>query len=304
MTKIIVFILFLSLDSMVSSQTVNLRKAVLKSDLIVEVTDYEYKENYLNDYTKQVSVELKKINGFLKNKGNNALSRLTAQTLTDGEDFYSRAITQRLSFELNPIYFGDNRPKYYNIFFLQKKGKTYHLFLALRGLEEKDYTAYCKQIKTVPEFENISNPQNRFEKTLDWFIDNGLKPDDDFIQYWTKNGKITSDDIPYSTGQYQKLLTEFKNGNEDYYFIVKDKYKAEVKAYYLENLENIIASDAGTLTDYFRFQEIVYNLTDYFVENYDPLYKTLTDSLNSDQFTDDQKLQFMRYLVQILKDRD
>lgn len=64
MAKKVIFILFLSLGSILSSQTINLRKAILKSDLIVEVTDYEYKENYLNDYTKQVSVELQKINGF------------------------------------------------------------------------------------------------------------------------------------------------------------------------------------------------------------------------------------------------
>lgn len=299
-SPIITFLLCLFLYS--PAQNMNIRKAIQKSDLIFENNDnFNFQTIQINDYTKQSYVQIIKSSqkdSILKNKLSSLPELLSLRVFEDNEDYFSDSYNCACILKDKTI----NGPsRNYNIFFVRKVKGDYEALLILQDLEWEKYNHYVKQINTMASVEKIKNPTEKFQKTLDWFIENGLEPDEDFIQFYKEIG-ITSDTIQYSENQYQKALQQFQNGNEDLFPIVKQKFPDKLKEYYLQKMENIIQFPAPDHNDYFEFYKAVNTVTNYFGEFYDSTDYILNNSLTEDDFDEYEKRKIMEHLVEVVKE--
>jgi hypothetical protein len=290
---------FLYLPYIGNAQNQNLRKAILKSDLIFLSDAHSYKKTATNDYSKQNYIFIDKIDTILKSNLSSLPKKLTLINFEDGEDFYSDLLTNGggciQNAKMYDIYSFD-------LFFVQKVGKEYRILAFFSGIESKQYDIYKKQILTIKDLEQTKDVKLRFEKTLDWFIENGLTPDTDFVDYY-KSKQITTDTINYSEKQYQKALLQFEKGEEGLLPIVKDKYSEAVQNYFLNKLEIIAAKNERDYNDYFEFYQIVNRATDYFGDDgYNSIEYLLNNNLTSDKIDEYDKEKIMNYLIQTVKD--
>ncbi|MFH6992962.1 hypothetical protein [Flavobacterium sp. FlaQc-48] len=296
------FLFLLTLFSFAAfAQNPNLRKAILKSDFIFASDEYQYKTIKKNDYTTEKYISITKIDTILKNRLSKIPDKLIVRNYTDGEDFYSFLLTNDGGCVRNTLV-SDDRITYYNLFFVCKVGKEYQTLVFFNGIEYTTYKNILRQIQTIKNIEQIKELKARFDKSLDWFIDNGQMPDLDFIEYY-KEKELTTDTIHYSEKQYQKALVQFEKGEEELLPIVKDKFKENVKNYFVKKLETILEKDKLDYTDYYEFYESVDHATNNFGENgYDSANYLLNNNLTSDKFDEYDKKKIMYHLLQVVKD--
>lgn len=296
--RILLFFLLITASSY--TQTLNFRKAILKSDFIFVCNNYTIDTTRVNDFTNILNVRINKIDDVLKNKLTYTPKNFVIRKYEDNEDYYSNLITigggcvmmnRAHSFE----------ESYNTVFFIKKIGKEYQAFLILEDYEWEKYQLVRSQIKTISKIENIKNDQERFDKTLDWFIENGLLPDFDFLAYYEKKG-IQNVPIEYSEQQYKNALQEFLNGKEELFPIIKEKYFEEAKQYFVKKLESILQIDEPKYGDYYAFDQSISVLTDNFNDNYDSGDYILYSSLTSDKFDKYEKNSIMKHLIKIAKE--
>jgi hypothetical protein len=290
------FLLLLTFNSY--AQILNLRKAILKSDLIIVCNDFTSDTIRINDYMKNTFIKIKKIDSILKNNLSAIPNNLIVREYQDNEDYYSDLITNgggcvMIGKTIN------NGASYNNIFFVKKSGKEYQSFLFLREVEWEKYQKITDQIRTISKIEILKDNKERFQKTLDWFIENGLIPDIDFIEYYKKKD-ITTDTIQYSDQQYKNALEQFKKGKEELLPIVRGKYFYEIKTYYIEKMQTLIDKEKLEYSDYYEFDTVVSNLTNNFNDDYDSGNYILNNSLTSDKFDNYEKKAIMKYIFKIV----
>jgi hypothetical protein len=300
LNKFFLFLSIFNLTCTVSAQKLNLRKAILNSDFIIVSDDFEYKKAAENDYSTQNYIVINKIDTILRNNLSSIPKKLKLRSFEDGEDFYSNLLTNDGGCVLK-AQFANDITNYYHIFFIKKVGKEYQVFLFLNGIEWEQYQNYKNQIKTIAPLEEIKDQKVRFDKTLEWFIDNGLIPDNNFIEYY-KEKKITTDTIQYSEKQYEKALLKFEKGEEALLPIVKDKFKDKVKEYFVKKLEEIIEKSKLEYNDYYEFYETVRKATDGFGDNsYDSMDYLLNNNITTDKFDEYEKKNIMTHLLEVVK---
>lgn len=280
------------------AQNLNLRKAILKSDLIIVCYDFDFDTIRINDFSKNTYVKINKIDSILKNRLSTTPKNLTARKYLDNEDYYSDLITNEGGCIMKPTE-ANNWTAYTNIFFIRKNGKEYQSFLVLQGIELEKYKKIAHQIRTISKIEHLKNDKERFEKTLDWSIENGLIPDPDFIEYYKQKG-ITTDTIQYSDQQYKNALQQFQKGKEELLPMVREKYFDEIKAYYLKKMQVLINKEKLDHNDYYDFYNIVSNTTDTFNDDYNSGDYILNSALTSDKFNDYEKKNIMIHLLKIV----
>jgi hypothetical protein len=289
-------LLFLTINSY--AQNLNLRKAILKSDLIIVCNNFTSDTIRINDFTNNTYIKINKIDSILKNNLSAIPKNLIVRKYQDNEDYYSDLITNgggciMRGKEVN------NETSYNDIFFVMKNGKEYQSFLILQGLEWEKYQKITDQIRTISKIEHLKNNKERFQKKLDWFIENELVPDFDFIEYYKQKG-ITTDTIQYSDQQYKNALQQFQKGKEELLPIVREKYFDEIKAYYTQKMQTLIDKEKLEYNDYYEFDKAVSNLTNNLNDDYDSGNYILNNSLTSDKFDDYEKKSIMKYLLKIV----
>lgn len=292
----ILLLLFLMINNY--AQNLNLRKAILKSDLIIVSYYFDFDTIRINDFTKNNYVRINKIDSILKNKLPAIPKNLTARRYLDNEDYYSDLITNEGGCIMKPTE-ANNWTAYTNIFFIRKNGKEYQSFLILQGIELEKYKKIAHQIRTISKIEHLKNDKERFEKTLDWSIENGLLPDPDFMEYYKQKG-ITTDTIQYSDQQYKNALQQFQKGKEELLPMVREKYFDEIKACYLKKMQVLIDKEKLDHNDYYDFYNIVSNTTNTFNEDYNSGDYILNSALTSDKFNDYEKKNIMIHLLKIV----
>ncbi|WP_139421804.1 hypothetical protein [Chryseobacterium mulctrae] len=292
----ILLLLFLMINSY--AQNLNLRKAILKSDLIIVCYDFDFDTIRINDFTNNTYVKINKIDSILKNRLSTIPKKLTVRKYLDNEDYYSDLITNEGGCIMKPTE-ANNWTAYTNIFFIRKNGKEYQSFLAVQGIELEKYKKIAHQIRTISKIEHLKNDKERFEKTLDWSIENGLLPDPDFIEYYKQKG-ITTDTIQYSDQQYKNALQQFQKGKEELLPMVREKYFDEIKAYYLKKMQVLIDKEKLDHNDYYDFYNIVSNTTNTFNDDYNSGDYILNSALTSDKFNDYEKKNIMIHLLKIV----
>lgn len=169
----------------------------------------------------------------------------------------------------------------------------------LYGLEQIQMQNYIHQIETIKIFEKTKNEKERFSKTIDWFIENGLLPDFDFFEYYKKEG-ITTDTIRYSEKQYMNTLQQFQKGKEELLPIVRVKYFDAVKKHYVKKMEDILKIDAPEFKDYYDFDKAFTAISGDSL-NSDSVDYILNNSLTSDKFDKYDKRSIMQHLLELAK---
>ena len=189
--------------------------------------------------------------------------------------------------------------KYYqDIFFIKKEKGQYKQILLLSGVEDTLFQAYRKQITSSSNFENIKNEKERFSKTLDWFLENGLLPDYEFIAYYKQKG-ITTDSILYTEKQYQTILQQFQLGHEDLLSLIKKMYPEEVKQYYTQKMKDILLIEEPDYNNYYDFDKAISALTDSFNSETSSADYILCNALTSEKFEKYEKRDIMVHLLKV-----
>ncbi len=282
------------------SQNSNFRKAILKSDLIIVSTNFTYDTIRSNDFSKEIYLKVNKINRVLKNNLPITLDSLKATVLQDGEDFYSGIYDGSSGDCIEMIDVIEEYKIYYNVFFLKKENDTYIAYLIFKDIPSDQYINYTKQIETLSDIESISNTQQRFEKTLDWFINNGIMPDTDFIDFYKQEGLITND-IQYSDLQYQEALKLFKNGNKALLPMIRNKHFKEIKAHYVQIMEEISKKRDLDYSDFYNFSKSADAVTNDFNNEYESINTIIDDLLTNTCYSDYKKEAIMEHLLKIVK---
>lgn len=286
-----------------NAQNTNLRKAILKSDLIISTRNYKMDTIRVNDFTSKVYINVDPLNEqnfwIYKNNLGSAPKRLSLRKLVDGEGFYSYLITNGGGCIL-PDKVIDPTKIYRDLFFIKKEKNEYKIVAHFQSIEWEQLQKMEQQIKSLSSIEKIKNENDRYTKTLDWFIENGLMPDNDFVDYYKENHLI-KDSIIYSKSQYAKALQEFQNGKEELLPMLRSKYFNEVKAYYLQKMEDILKIDKPQWNDYYDFTNAFQSIVNDKLE-YDSTDYLLYSSLTSDKFDEYDKRRIMKHLIEVFKD--
>lgn len=278
----------------------NLRKAILQSDLIISINNHRQDTIWDNDHTLQSYTQMDKIdsgNAFiLRNKLKSTPQTLRLKNYLGQEGFFSNDINLPYSC-LVPMVIDINK-HYQDIFFIKKEKGQYRQVLMLSHVEDALFQAYRKQITSSSNFENIKNENERFSKSLDWFIENGLLPDGEFIAYYKQKG-ITTDSILYTEKQYQTALQQFQLGHEDLLPLIKKKYPEEVRQYYTQKMKDILMVEEPDYNNYYDFDKAISALTDSFNSDTSSADYILCNALTSEKFDKYEKRYIMIHLLKV-----
>lgn len=125
-------------------------------------------------------------------------------------------------------------------------------------------------------------------------------PDNDYVDYY-KEKQLIKDSIIYSESQYAKALQEFQNGKEELLPMLRSKYFNEVKAYYLQKMEEITKISERDYYNYRAFSEAVENVTNNFENDTESVDYLLNNSLTGDKFESYEKSDIMTHLIDVVK---
>ncbi len=283
------------------SQNLNFRKAILKSDLIVSSSYFRFDTISSNDFSKKTFVTIDSTDYVLRNNQSALPKKIIARYFQDDEDYFSDLIISGGGCVMNANEVHNVGQSYADVFFMKKTGKEYQVLMALRSIDNDKYNQIQNQVKTISKFEKVKTEKERFEKTLDWFIENGLEPDIDFISFY-KQKNIIVDNIVYSETQIKNALEKFLNGKEELLPIVRIKHFDEVKKYYIEILQSLINKQELDWRDYYKFSDSINNLTQILDENSESSDYLLLYSLTNDKFEKYEKLTIMNHFLQVATD--
>lgn len=300
MIKQSLYLILLLLLTTSSYAQFNLRKAILQSDLIISINNHRQDTIWDNDHTLQSYTQMDKIdsgNAFiLRNKLKSTPQTLRLKNYLGQEDFFSNDINHPFPC-LVPVVI-DISKHYQDIFFIKKEKGQYKQVLMLSNVEDALFQSYRKQITSSSSFENTKNENERFSKTLDWFIENGLLPDGEFIAYYKQKG-ITTDSILYTEKQYQTILQQFQLGHEDLLSLIKKKYPEEVKQYYTQKMKDILFIEEPDYNNYYEFDKAISALTDSFNSDTSSADYILCNALTSEKFEKYEKRDIMVHLLKV-----
>jgi hypothetical protein len=255
----------------------------------------------INDFTYKEFIQVDKIDStntiIYRNKLKKTPQKLTLRNYKDGVDFFSEGlINGDARYFTKPI---DEDKTYSDLFFIRQEKGQFFLLAQIRQLDSQELVEYKKQIQSISIIENSKNQKERFDKSLDWFVDNALLADNDFVNYYKEKGLI-KDTIQYSERQYERALQSFLMGKESLLPMVRLKYFDKVKQYFIRKMERILEISKPEYGDYYNFSKAFRALLDdelkYGTANY-----LLNRSLTSNAFDEYDKRNIMKNLLEEAK---
>ena len=294
-TKTTLTLLFLLVSTLSFGQypiEVNeLRIAVLKSDVIFASPSYKTTTNYANDYSIEQFHTINEIDTLIKNT--------TRFKITDKirvqQSFDDLTVVWNIPSPTAFKYTIERDGAYYtNLFFLKKENKQYKLLGMAEAIDWDDFiSSYMPVINQLMQIEKISNLNDRYTKTISWFIENNSYPDEDFIAFYTQEG-ILQDDIILTEEQRQKAEENFLKGNNKLRpFIDKETQKV----YAFEKLTDIRDHPGA---DHWDFYIELSNLYEF---NHDTIDYLLRSQLTTGSCLDDsEKKMIMDYFIKKLEE--
>lgn len=140
----ILFVLF-SLNGF--SQDDNLRKIILKSDLIISTENYRLDTLFINDFTANHFMFIDKINAentaVYKNNLTALPKSMKIRVYRDNEDYFSK-----LSAHIPPKVLRVGM-KYFKLFFIKKNNQNFETIAVIKDLEGESLENYIHQIETI-----------------------------------------------------------------------------------------------------------------------------------------------------------
>lgn len=297
------FILTLLFYSFANAQGFDVRKLTLKSDVILlyDQDSIANTNEIINDYTSVNYYQLKAITWEIKNTVNFKFTNTKLRNLVENEDYfkiYEKGDCLGIGYA-TPI---GPKPKYFGMLFLQRRDKQFHVIGVVENRNPlPNWEDLIKQIKSVTSLEKIKNLQERYTKSIDWFLDNNVMPDEGFIKYYRQTGILKTDTAQLNEQQLASARALFFNGNETFLDLIASTNPTEIKAFYLQKLRDIVFQSEYEFGDCLRFSRIATMLTDEFNNNYDDLNRTLTDLLTKDELENYEKRPIMKHLIDLIE---
>lgn len=285
------------------AQTFDVRKLTLKSDVILlyDQDSIAYVDDLINDYTTNHYYQLKAVAKEVKNATSFKFANTKIRYLLENEDYFKIFQKGDCLGIIQPPYNGV-RPKHYGMLFLQKKGKEYEAIGTVQNNNSLIlWDDLIKEIQSVSALEKIKNLPERYTKSINWFLDNSVLPDEDFIKYYKQKGIIKTDTAVLTAQQLAKAKTLFFNGNEVFLDLIANNNQTEIKDYYLQKLRDIVFQSEYEFGDCLRFARITRMLTNDFNDNYDDINRVLSDFLTKDEVENYEKRPIMNHFIDLIE---
>ncbi|RZL34329.1 MAG: hypothetical protein EOO96_10170 [Pedobacter sp.] len=295
------FILSFLFYSFANAQNFDVRKLALKSDVILlyDQDSIAYIDDVINDHTTEHYYQLKAVSQEVKNNASFKFNNAKLRYLVENEDYFK--VYQKGDCMSIGKAFDNVKRKFYGMLFLQKNNKQYSVI----GIVQNDdplsaWLELIKQIQAVSTLEKIKNLQERYTKSIDWFIDNNTLPDENFIKYYKQKGILKTDTAKLNEQQLARAKTLFFNGNETFLELIASTNQTEIKDYYLQKLKDISFQSEYEFGDCLRFKRISTMLTNDFNNNYDDINRVLSDLLTN-ELQNYEKKPIMLHLIDLIE---
>lgn len=298
-----IFILTFLFYSFANAQNFDVRKLTLKSDVILlyDQDSIAYIDDVINDHTTNHFYQLKAVTQTVKNTVGFKYANTKLPYLVENEDYFKifeKGDCMGIGYA-TPI---GPRPKYYGMLFLQKGAKQYQVI----GIVENrnpfaSWQDLIKQIQSVSTLEKVKDPKERYTKSIDWFLDNNVAPDENFVKYYKQKGILKTDTAKLNEQQLAKARALFFNGNETFLDLIASTNQTEIKDYYLQKLKDISFQSEYEFGDCLRFSRVVCMLTNDFNNNYDDVNRVLSDLLTKDELENYEKKPIMLHLIDLIE---
>lgn len=252
--KKIFFAIFILIQSAIHSQSVDLRNLTMHSDLIlfVEYSDFDYGNKYINDHSKAGYIKVNNYEEIIKNDSNIKFIDKEIYSPQNENDYYE-------SDQINGGACGIGEPmefnrKYYSILFFKKEKKKL-ILLAHLFKSDFDWKNIIEKIKRAKEIENSKSPEERYEKSIDYYLKCKDLPNDDFINYYKQIKVLKSDTLVLTEKQLILAKDNFLEGNESYYKLISKKFPEEVKQFYINKMKILISEKEDDYFSSYDFNE-------------------------------------------------
>ncbi len=282
MKKIYLTIFLLFTLIFTQAQTFDIRKLTLKSDVILFCDQEDVKDtsHIINDFTSNYFYKITGIDTIVKNKTGFDIKKTEIRVATENEDFfvYQSNCVPAIAYSF------DQGKRYYEILFLKKVGKHYQIIGLVKNNDTRaDWGKLITDIKSVSALERMTNPQERYIKTIDWFIAHGINPTADFLTYYRQKSIIKTDTAELTQQQLANALANFLAEKTDLLPLIAKKYPDIIKDHYLNKLKSIYGTaDEYSYSDCSDFQESIRILTNNFDDDYEDINYVATDLLSNE----------------------
>lgn len=296
-----IFILSLLFSALANAQNFDVRKLTLKSDVILlyDQDSIVYIDDVINDHTTQHYYQLKSVSQEVKNNAGFKFNNIKLRYLAENEDYFK--IYEKGDCMGVGKAFDNVKRRFYGMLFLQKNNKQYNVI----GIVQNDdplsvWQDLIKQVQSVSKLEKIKNLQERYTKSIDWFLDNNTLPDENFVKYYKQKGILKTDTAKLNEQQLARARALFFNGNETFLDLIASTNQTELKDYYLQKLKDISFQSEYEYGDCLRFKRISTMLTNDFNNNYDDINRVLSDLLTN-ELQSYEKKPIMLHLIDLIE---
>ncbi|MEO5911331.1 MAG: hypothetical protein ABIP95_10610 [Pelobium sp.] len=303
MRKIYLIISLLFTCLMTYSQSFDVRKITLKSDVILfcDQKNVIDSNKIINDYTSNYFYKITAVDTLIKNKTGFDFKKAEIRVATQDEDYLVNvsSCAPPIAYPIEPD------KNYYEILFLQKIGKQYQIIgLVINNDARAVWQKLIDDIKSVASLENIKYPKKRYSKTIDWFIANGINPTADFLTYYKQNGVLKTDTAELTEQQLANALTNFLAEKTALLPLIAKKYPEVVRDHYLNKLKSIYGTaDEYSYSDCSDFQDAIRILTNNFNDDYNDI-NLIANNLLDSELSYYEKGNIMSALIKVVEKGD
>lgn len=297
MKKIILFWAIIGWQS-VFSQPYDLRNIVLNSDfiIVVETEQKKISTKPINDFYYERSVTFSNIDKVIKQNGKINFLNQSIFYPIEGNDFFMPhaicGIAAPPPFDINQ--------KYYSIYFLKKdKQKKLNVLSSTYYLSLSDKNDRITQIEEILKLEQYKNPQERYEKTMDYFIQNNINPNDNFLAYYQSIGILKSHHPVLTEKQLSTIKERLVQGEMlKYTFeeILSEKYPKQIKDFHLKRMINI--RDSADYTSTYEFELSYETITNTRYSQDEPMIEYLKNKLYDSNVGNEERQKIMDILIE------
>lgn len=297
MKKIILFWAIIGWQS-AFSQLYDLRNIVLNSDfiIVVETEQAKISTKRINDFYYESSVTFSNIDKVIKQNGKINFLNQSIFYPKEGNNFF---MPHSICGIVAPSPFDINQ-KYYSIYFLKKdKQKKLYVLSSTYYLSLSDKNNRITQIEEILKLEQYKNLQERYEKTMDYFIQNNIYPNNNFLAYYQSIGILKSHRPVLTEKQLSTIKERFVQGKITQYIfgdILLEKYPEQIKDFHLKRMISI--RDSADYTSTYEFKSSYETITNTRYSQDEPMIEYLKNKLYDSNVGNEEKQKIMDILIE------
>ncbi|MDQ5930397.1 MAG: hypothetical protein QG594_2185 [Bacteroidota bacterium] len=253
--KKIFITLFVLIKSVLHSQNIDLRNLTMNSNLIlfVEYSDFNYGNKYINDHSKAGYIKINNYEEIIKNDSNIKFIDKEIYSPQNENDYYNNDKINGADC-LGILEATDSNRKYYSILFFKKEKKKLTLLVHLYK-SDFDWKNIIEKIKEVTKIEDSKSPEERYKKSIDYYLKCKDLPNDDFINYYRQVKVLKSDTLAFTEKQLILAKDIFLEGNETFYELISKKFPKETRQFYIDKMKGFLSQNEDEYFSSYYFNE-------------------------------------------------